>query len=446
MGKWNGHWTGPSLADIREVGNGASAERVRAHSSLFQLSRPAIIENDALPSLTNGVATVMKALIRLPQILGDGDIRRFWSLLEYDQAKQDLIAIGHRADMFGQLGRCDVLRDETGFKILEVNASSAIGGLNSRILADAYFQDPQFTAYIEKIGLRWNDPAKHIVCMLQQKFPDIASGPVAILDSPESYAIFKQMHDTLADVLTSYGMECFSGSLSDVVVHHGKASCMGRRFTAAYRVFQARELMSTPEKMKRWTWLLSDLEAAGIPVIIPLSSTGLSDKRSLALLQSKMVWHFLTPDEQDAVTRMLPRSIIVGPNHSIKYQDHSKDWLHQMRNEIVLKPGISSSSKGIIFGRDVTQETWEALLASPPPGGYVAQQIVDPIPELCPEKNGSESVWQIQLGAFYLWGDVMVSNARGMRAGLSGPMRSLYLGSDLPPADAALGSLTLVAS
>lgn len=126
---------------------------------MYQIGRPAIVEREELTGLAHAISTIMGALVKLPTILGDGDIRRFWGLLGYEKAKQALISIGHRGDMLGQIGRCGLLRDATGFEILEVNASSAMGALDSRVLMDSYLRDWRYADYVAELGLTFMDPA-----------------------------------------------------------------------------------------------------------------------------------------------------------------------------------------------------------------------------------------------------------------------------------------------
>ena len=56
----------------------------------------------------------------------------------------------------------------------------------------------------------------------------------------------------------------------------------GRPFAVAYRVFQGRELTTSPQELERWTQVLLSMDTAGVPAVVPLSSTCIGDKSSLA--------------------------------------------------------------------------------------------------------------------------------------------------------------------
>lgn len=445
MAEYDGHWRGPWLGDIRTIADGGDIERVHAHSGTYQMGRPAIVDQQTLTALTHDIATVMAALVKLRQILADGDIRRFWTLLGYDQAKQDLIGIGHREDMLGKIGRCDLFQDASGFKLLEVNSSSAVGALDSRLLMDAYLRDQRFAEHVKEAGLSFIDPAQSLGSALLATFPEVQAGPMVLLDHPDSYAVSHQVHDFLAALLSSHGVETFSGSLGDVEVRGGQATCQGRPFALAYRVFQGRELTASVAELEHWSHLLRELDAVDVPMVLPLSSTSISDKRSLALLQSDLVQPSLGADEREVVARMLPRSVIVSRGETFGCDEKGLDWLRVAQQETILKPCVSSSGKGIVYGRDLDRAEWETLIATPPAGGYVAQELVHPLAEAFPNKDGSESMWQVQSEAFHVWGDVIPASARAMRFGYPGPMRSLFRGEQEPPQDAAVGGLMLVA-
>ena len=144
------------LAEVAERGDRA-ARLVRLAREQFELTatsydgdcltRPVFLEHAEFSVLRDDLLALHAALASLPVRLFGGDVAAFARAVGMAGAQVTAIErAGGQAPT--RLGRADLFRDETAFRVLELNLGSALGGLDNAfdpgmaVQGDAYVDAP----------------------------------------------------------------------------------------------------------------------------------------------------------------------------------------------------------------------------------------------------------------------------------------------------------------
>jgi hypothetical protein len=117
-----------------------------------------------------------------------GDLGAFALATGVPQQQVDAIVRG-RGNAPSRLSRADLYLDDTGFRVLELNMSAALGGIDSGGLIRAYLDQPFMAEFIAEHNLGYVDT---MVEVAQTLLAECTTGPgvrptVAFCDWPASY-------------------------------------------------------------------------------------------------------------------------------------------------------------------------------------------------------------------------------------------------------------------
>src|SRR5207247_9072406 len=93
-----------------------------------------------------------------------------------------------------RLGRADLFRDQTAFRVLELNLGSALGGLDNALLNRAFLTDPVLADFVASHGLSYVDTMDVLVATLRSEtaIPEGARPLIAVADWPESFTVLER--------------------------------------------------------------------------------------------------------------------------------------------------------------------------------------------------------------------------------------------------------------
>ena len=147
------------------------------------LTRPVFLEHAEFSVLRDDLLALHAALASLPVRLFGGDVATFARAVGMTGAQVTAI---ERAG--GQpptrLGRADLFRDETAFRVLELNLGSALGGLDNALLNRAFLTDPAVADFVASHGLSYVDTMDVLVDTLRAEcgLPAGARPLIAVAD------------------------------------------------------------------------------------------------------------------------------------------------------------------------------------------------------------------------------------------------------------------------
>ncbi|MEU6813693.1 hypothetical protein [Streptomyces sp. NPDC046860] len=384
------------------------------------LSRPAFLTADEAGRLQADLDGVTDLLFTLPERLFGGDPHAFAAAVGL-RPEQSRLALRPPVPEPARIGRADLYRDRTGFRMLEFNISSALGGLQIAELNRLTLADPELAAFAAREHLRFPDPAAVLAGQLRQ-----AAGRtgetcrVALMDCPDGYRATEPEITALAALLAPHGIEAYGCHTGQVRESGGRLLAGGRPADLVYRYFTLGELTADAATLVEAEALLDLFARCGVPVLSPLRTSMHGNKRALAMLWEDRCQDTLDAGERDLVRRLLPWTHELRPG-TARVDGERADLLaycRRHRERLVLKPAHGLGGSGTVLGRAVDDARWAASLEQALATPHIVQELVTPLPETFPgRESGEPEPWVLNWGAFLIGRAYAGAFLRGLPAG-----------------------------
>ena len=366
------------------------------------LTRPVFLEHADFSVLRDDLLALHAALASLPVRLFGGDVAAFARAV--GMAGAQVMAIeraGGRAPTM--LGRADLFRDETAFRVMELNLGSALGGLDNALLNRAFLTDPVVADFVASNRLSYVDTMDVLVATLRSEsgIPDGARPLIAVADWPDSFAVLERQLRHSAAQLAGYGLEAEPCHLGQLRVGDGHVWLDGRPVDVIYRVFLIKDLLR-PEAGELADPVLRAAERGEVKLFAPMDAELYGSKGALALLSDEANRHLFGDAELASLDRVLPWTRMVRPGPVTVgggQQADMTEYAIAEREHLVLKPTALHSGAGVIQGWLTGADEWRRRLAAAMDGPFVLQRRIRPLAEPFPAESGPQP-WVLWWGAF----------------------------------------------
>ncbi|GHF22893.1 hypothetical protein E5082_04255 [Streptomyces griseoluteus] len=383
------------------------------------LSRPVFLTEGEAGRLERDLNGVTDLLFGLPERLFDGDPYAFAAAVGL-RPEQARLALRPPVAAPGRIGRADLYRDQVGFRLLEFNISSALGGLQITELNRLALADPELAAFVAAEGLGFPDT----VAMLAGQIREAAGRAgetcrVALMDCPSGYRATEPEITALAGLLAHHGVEAFGCHTGQARESGGRLMVDGRQVDLVYRYFTLGELTADAAALREAEALLDLFARCDVPVLSPLRTSMHGNKRALALLWEDRCQETLDAGERDLVGRLLPWTHELRPG-TARVAGEPTDLLaycRHHRDRLVIKPAHGLGGSGTVLGRSVGDAQWAASLERALATPHIVQELVTPLPEPFPGEEGADEPWVLNWGAFLIGRSYAGAFLRGLPAG-----------------------------
>ncbi|MER7847746.1 hypothetical protein ABTZ03_27820 [Kitasatospora sp. NPDC096077] len=384
------------------------------------LARPLFLGHQEHEQLMADLDTLHAALFSLPDRLFDGDLGAFARAVGMTETQIEVILRSQGAAAV-RLARTDLCVDDSGFKVVEVNMTSSLGGLGNGVMARALLEHPLLADFAARHGLGFADTAAELLhTMYAATGFDPRSRPViAVADWPSSYltgwAAFLEEFCALLRTLGADAHPCHIGQLD---YRDGRVWLGDRAVDIIHRIFLAEDLLESPEAPALMDQVVRAAAADQVKLFVPLDAELYASKTTLAMLSDENNRHLFSAEELAAFDRVLPWTRTVRPGTVTLENGHRVELLEYARadrHDLVLKPTVLHGGSGVILGGDVTEESWAAHLDAALDKPYVVQRRIRPVTELFPDENGQLEPWLTAWGVFTMARGFAGIMARGTR-------------------------------
>ncbi|WP_199573486.1 ATP-grasp domain-containing protein [Streptomyces murinus] len=387
-------------------------ERLRLVQDGFEnrfLSRPVFLEADEVEQLERDLNGIVTLLFSLPERLFDGDLHAFASAVGL-RPEQASLVLSTRTAPPARIGRADLYHDGSGFRLLEFNLSSALGGLQLAELNRLMLKDRGLAEFAATEDLDFPDVAALLAALIVGAAgPHQAAGratpTVAVMDWPAGYSRTEPFLRTFAEMLRHHGIDAFPCHTGQMDVREGRVVVDGRSIDLVYRFFTLGELTADPASLAEAQRLLGVLARHDVTVLSPLQTSIYGNKRALALLHDQRYRDAFEPAERALVDRLVPWTHDVRDD-KIRVGRVAEDLLAHCRDrraDLVLKPAHGLGGTGTVLGRNVTDAEWGRLLDGALGSPHVVQELVAAEPEFFVDPVSAEPVpLVLNWGAFLI--------------------------------------------
>lgn len=406
------------------------------------LSRPVFLEAGEVSVLERDLSLVWSALDSLPERLFKGDLGSFARAVGMTgpQAECVVRSAGPSPRAVTRMARADLYRDATGFRLLEWNIGSTLGGLESVDLCQALLAVPEMAAFLTREGLAYADTYEAMVETLRSEtgYPTGTGPVVALVEAPGGFAGAEAMMRDKAARLAGYGLRTLVGHLGELARSGGRLRLRDEPVDVVYRTFTFEDIL-THVSDGLLEPLLRAAERGEVVMFTPLDAEAYGSKGALALLSDPAGQAGLTLEERDACARLLPWSRRVYAGQACVEDGSPVDlpaYVLDHQHDLVLKPSLSYGGNGVVVGADpdTTPALWQDHHARAMNGPYVVQRLVRPLPEFFPSATPGHLVpWTVTWGAFTMRQGYAGMHPRGVpadarRSVVGGPKGGAFMG------------------
>ncbi|MFD8781091.1 hypothetical protein [Kitasatospora sp. NPDC059599] len=366
------------------------------------LPAPLFLSATERAALAKDLGTVHRLLTELPERSFDGDPGALAEALGVTAPQARLARRAASGPPSTRLARADLFRAAEGFRLLELNISSALGGANNALLNRALLGHPALARFAADHGLGYVDTVQHLVATVRAECGPPHERPVvALADWPTRFAAYELWLHVFASLLDEAGIEAVPCHVGELVEHSGRLEVHGRPVDAVLRMFLI-EQVRTPQDEALLEPLLRTVESGAVRLISRLDAELYGNKGALALLSDDRHLDVLDAAERACLDRLLPWTRFLRPR--VRLPDGStgdvEAYARAEQRDLVLKPVLSHSGIGVVPGWTVPPAEWLDRIRRAVGGPYVLQRRVAPVPDVFPTADGGERAFHVNWGVF----------------------------------------------
>lgn len=382
--------------------------RIRASEFLLAaygdryVTRPAFLEAGRVRGLESDLNQIFALLTSLPRRLSGG------GLSTGGLSTGGLRALGRAAGMTPYqidavertaddtqvpLGRADLYAAASGFRLLEFNIVSAVGGLENAELNRVLLGDPVLAGFVAEAGLDYVDTMASVADVIKAECErgDAGSTPVVVItDTPGNFAPFAKRFHYMAQIWSGMGLDCIACPLDRFEERSGRLFADGRQIDIVYRYFLMEDLLD-PDSQRLIEPVLRIAEKGNVGLLSRMDAELYGSKAMLALLSDRTSRPAFSAAEEELIDRLLPRTRILRASAGIGADGAAGspepdliEYALASQHTVVLKPTLMHGGIGVVPGWSVSRERWEECLRACAGGPYVLQERVRPVTESFP--------------------------------------------------------------
>jgi hypothetical protein len=350
--------------------------------------------------------TLYRLVISLPDKLFAGDLGAFAASTGITPAQVQAVVRG-QGSVPSRMARADLYRDETGFRVMELNMSSALGGVDVATVNRVMLEVPFIADFVQQHKLGYTDTMRELVetLRIECNVPDGSRPTVALCDWPASYLTLEEPLRANVPVFAALGIDALPCHVGQLRLAEDSIWLGDRKIDVLYRLFLMEDLLD-PTGPQLIEPVLRAAERGNVALFSPMGSELYSSKGALALLSDEANRHLFDERELATLDRCLPwtRMVRPGPVTVPAGRVLLEDYALAERTELILKPTLLHGGSGVVPGWQAEPAEWQGLIADAMGSEYVLQRRIHPFSEPFPRADGPGFedcvlLWGVFLGA-----------------------------------------------
>jgi len=370
------------------------------------LSRPLFLGHEETEQLSNDILTMHAALISLPDKLYGGDLAAFGRAVGLSDAQVSAV-LRSRGTSVTKQSRADLYLDATGFKLLEFNMGSALGGIDQSDMARALLDQPVLAEFAQAHRLTYVDTMREQVnnMLVESGFERGSRPTLATVDWPASYETLEPYMRHFAVRLDEMGIDAHVGHIGQLEVRDGGVWLGGVKIDIIQRLFMLEDIGDDQDALALMEPVLDAAARGEVKIFTPLDSEMFASKSALAMLSDEANRKHFDAQTLASLDRILPWTRMVR-SEPVTLEDGSQveliDYVLSHQADLVLKPTQLHGGEGVLLGwrADTSAEQWEERVRAAVDGAWVVQRRIRPEVEYFPMPDGDPVPWLVNWGVF----------------------------------------------
>lgn len=342
---------------------------------------PAVLTEREVATLAADMGRLLDLLVTLPGRLYEGDVSAMCEAVGIGGVARE--AVVQTWDGGGLcLGRADLLRDtDDGFKLVEFNVHSRMGGFENAALARIMRRIPLVQQVADEMGLGFVDTLEGLSHVLRRLAPlDVAGTPlvIAVMDWPTAFPT--PSANRMSALLCERGFDAFPCHVGQARTREGVLVVADRPVDVVYRTFLVDDLDAANPALGT---LLAATASGAVDLVMGFGAELVGSKGALALLSDPVNAPSFTGPEQAFINRYVPWTRVLRPGSTVwrGREVDLPDLAVRAQHHLFLKPSVGRGGQGVTAGWVTPAPIWQAAVdrALNGPVRYVLQERVAPI-------------------------------------------------------------------
>ena len=396
--------SGAAARDL--VGAQPESELLNAFYGGRYLSRPLFLGQHECDQLYADLATLRSALVSLPGRLYGGDLSAFARAVGMTDVQVSAIMRSRSTTVTSQT-RGDLYVDETGFRLLEFNMGSALGGMDNADMCRAMLEHPVLAGFARAHRLDYVDTLREqaVNTLVETGFEPGSRPMTAVADWPSSFQTMEPYMRHYNARLGKLGLDAHPCHVGQLQVRDERVWLGDRPVDIIVRLFMIEDLLEYPDAAALTDPILDAAARGWVKIHTPMDTDLFASKGALAMLSDEANRPLFDEQELAALDRILPWTRMVRPG-PVTLEDGRRadliDYALSHQDDLALKPTLLHGGQGVLLGwrADTNAQTWEERVRAALDGPYVLQRRIRPVPELFPGDDGKLIPWIVTWGVF----------------------------------------------
>ncbi|WP_276381403.1 hypothetical protein [Flavobacterium sp. H4147] len=370
---------------------------------------PVLIDSDTARELSTLSLTIPKLLHQIPSLYFDNNVKKIRDFyFEGDEMSAEFAMMCHKKNI--ETGcRLDLTYTEDGFKILEANIGSSIGGWQIHSFENLIRKfhselTENYDQYKSKNTLKIY--MNFLIEQILSKVPSIKDTINIFIDNgfdesdldPEfaDQTSLLFFNDLFKQELAKRGLtgEAYSGNVSELVL-------IGDNLCFKDVVIHGITVLSMEIKVNTSVFRAFVTDKVYFPDHLGLKMMG--DKRNLAVLLELAYAGKFQPEENQLIIKNIPWTAFIE-NKNIIFRDKEYNLLELLKNnkdQFVIKVARGYQGKDVFVGKFLSNDEWlEAIHTALATNAFIAQEFSGSIDFLAPNAQSEWTPHKLIWGAF----------------------------------------------
>jgi hypothetical protein len=351
---------------------------------------PTFVGPGALAELAEPTRRLSRLIKSVPERIFGMDARRIAEAFEVRDERLLKVVLMRPNGIAEALSRSDMIRTEEGFKVLEVNTTSRLGGWQARLFVDAILRKPWMRRFLEETGteVTYTNPLRSLLEYMAGRALD------ASLDDGGEVNLAVLVADPSVLAASRIGLAGFFREEYLRLIEETGRPLRGELTFASYDAVQETRGGLVLDGRRVHVVLEFDEGVVKAPVLRAFkaglvhlyngpAAPVLNDKRNLALLSEHEESDLFDAEERRTIRAYVPWTRVVRPG-PVRFRGETsplRDVLVGHRESMVLKQAVSYGGEGVRMGFETAPEAWEPLVDQIlQEGGWVAQERLRSLP------------------------------------------------------------------
>ncbi|WP_298516697.1 hypothetical protein [uncultured Kordia sp.] len=371
-------------------------------------SWPIILTKEEVEELEDCCTLIPRLIKEIPELYFKNDLEKIANFYyEGDQTKAQFANFCNQKKIDVSC-RLDLIQSDSGFKVLEVNTGSAIGGMEIQSFKGAIeVMHPELED--EKIGLKAREVQQIYIDFIIQKAIELrAKGEdeitifmAELISNREGFIAYaeaeKFFNEILNEQIKKYNIKgkVVINTMSSVKFQNNKLTYNDERVhVVLIRNFALKDI--SPDVFRAFM-----MNAIYFPDHLGVGV--LRDKRNLAILRTLADEGKFTAEENKKIQKFIPWSVLMQET-TVSYNGATHDLqtlLKEQKDNLVIKVADGLQGDDVYIGRSLSEEAWnKAIKKATQEEKYIVQEFVSSDYIQAPNKQNQWTPHSLVWGAF----------------------------------------------